>query len=106
MKIEPPIKIKWTAKVRDKVHTNTEHIDELQPVFEREKTNIVFESVGEVEQFINWTESKAEYGQRTEIYTPAMKQSIQRVRDELRERLQVRFDNDDLKLDEGEKSND
>jgi len=97
MKIEPPIKISWDNRTRDKVHTNTEHIEDLRPVFERQKTNIVFKDLEEVEKFIKWTETKAKYGQRTEIYTPQMKDSIKRVRSELREILQNRYTEEELR---------
>jgi hypothetical protein len=88
--LDEPVKVRFTGATRSKVHTKTEHIDNLRPVFNRQKTNIVFRTLGEVEDFLEVTEPMAEPGQRTVTFSSQNKKSIRRVRSDLDSELSQR----------------
>jgi len=88
--LDEPVKIRFTGATRSKVHTKTEHIDNLRPVFNRQKTNLVFRTFGEVEDFLEVTEPMAEPGQRTVTFSSQNKKTIRRVRSDLDSELSQR----------------
>lgn len=81
-----PIKVSWSGKTREKVRSDLQHVDILDPVFESQKTNIVVKTEEQVNELLFRLHGKVKA--EGEVWSTNNQKVIKRVHDEIVDELE------------------